>query len=232
MSDGTVRAHPLPQGAELLPGGGVRFRLWAPGCDTVSLAVEGADAPTPMQAEEEGWHELTLPQAGPGTLYQFVLPDGLRVPDPASRHQPRDVHGPSEVVDPAAYRWNDADWGGRPWHEAVLYELHVGAFTPEGTFRAAIGKLDHLASLGVTAVEVMPVADFPGGRNWGYDGVLLYAPDSSYGRPEDFKAFVDAAHARGCWTWSTTTSARTGTTCPCTRRSSSRTGTRRPGAPR
>jgi malto-oligosyltrehalose trehalohydrolase len=121
----------------------------------------------------------------------------MRVPDPASRYQPEDVHGPSEVIDPAAWSWNDAGWQGRTWNEAVIYELHVGTFTPRGTFRSAIEKLGHLVSLGVTAIEIMPVADFPGGRNWGYDGVLLYAPDSSYGRPEDLKALVEAAHALG-----------------------------------
>jgi maltooligosyltrehalose trehalohydrolase len=107
------------------------------------------------------------------------------------------VHGPSEVIDPSAYQWKDSAWRGRPWSDAVLYELHVGAFTEEGTFLAAIEKLDHLVHLGVTAIEIMPVADFPGKRNWGYDGVLLYAPDSSYGRPEDFKALIEAAHLRG-----------------------------------
>ena len=141
-----------------------------------------------MSALGEGWYELSVNGAGAGTRYQFVLPDGLRVPDPASRFQPDDVHGPSEVVDPAAYRWQDEEWNGRPWHEAVVYELHVGTFTAAGTFRGAIERLDHLAALGVTAIEIMPVADFPGARNWGYDGVLLYAPDSSYGRPEDLKA--------------------------------------------
>ena len=122
---------------------------------------------------------------------------GCACPDPASRYQPEDVHGPSEVIDPAAYVWRDAGWSGRPWEEAVVYELHIGAFTPEGTFRAAIGKLDHLVALGVTAIEIMPIGDFPGRRNWGYDGVLPYAPDSAYGRPEDLKALVEAAHARG-----------------------------------
>ena len=149
-----------------------------------------------MRACEGGWHELHVPQACAGTRYRFVLPDGTRVPDPASRFQPDDVHGCSEVIDPAGYEWN-APWAGRAWHEAVLYELHVGAFTPAGTFRAAIARLDHLAVLGITAIEIMPVADFPGARNWGYDGVLPYAPDSSYGTPEDFKALVDAAHALG-----------------------------------
>ena len=150
-----------------------------------------------MTQQPDGWHELVTDQATAGTCYQYVLPEGLHVPDPASRFQPEDVHGPSEVIDPTAYIWQDGDWQGRPWSDTILYELHIGAFTPEGTFTAAISKLDHLVQLGVTAIEIMPVADFPGKRNWGYDGVLLYAPDSSYGRPEDLKALVDAAHARG-----------------------------------
>jgi malto-oligosyltrehalose trehalohydrolase len=145
----------------------------------------------------EGWHELLVPDARAGTRYQYILPDGMRVPDPASRFQPDDAHGASEVIDPTAYVWRDTAWSGRPWHEAVLYELHVGAFTSGGTFREARERLDHLVTLGVTGIEIMPVADFPGRRNWGYDGVLLYAPDSTYGRPEDFMALVDAAHARG-----------------------------------
>jgi malto-oligosyltrehalose trehalohydrolase len=196
------RAHPLPQGAELEPAGGVRFRLWAPDCAQIGIEIEStvaADDPTVtfMQASGAGWHQLVLPTARAGTRYRYVLPDGRRVPDPASRFQPEDVHGPSEVIDPAQYAWRDGDWTGRAWHEAVVYELHIGTFTTAGTFRAAIERLGHLAALGVTAIEIMPVADFPGRRNWGYDGVLLYAPDSSYGRPEDFKALVDAAHAQG-----------------------------------
>ncbi len=195
----TTHAHKLPAGAFLLPGGGALFRLWAPGCATVGLLLEGPGVQggiLSMTSEAEGWFELSVPTAGPGTLYYFVLPDGMKVPDPASRFQPQDVHGPSEVIDPAAYDWNVA-WAGRPWDEIVLYEVHIGSFTPEGSFRAAIGKLDHVASLGVTALEIMPVWDFPGKRNWGYDGVLPYAPDSSYGRPEDFKALIEAAHQRG-----------------------------------
>ena len=191
------RAHEMPYGAQLASGERVRFRVWAPGSDHLSIALECHSEPLPMKASGDGWFELETDRARVGSRYSFVLPDGFRVPDPASRFQPDDVHGPSEVIDPAAYHWSDYDWPGRPWHEAVVYELHVGAFTPEGTFAAARRKLDHLATLGVTAIEVMPVADFPGRRNWGYDGVLPYAPDSSYGRPEDFKAFVDAAHARG-----------------------------------
>ena len=111
--------------------------------------------------------------------------------------QPEDVHGPSEVIDPAHFPWTDDDWAGRPWNEAVIYDLHVGAFTPEGTFASAATHLKELAGLGITAVEIMPVADFPGRRNWGYDGVLFYAPDSSYGRPDDFKRFVQDAHVVG-----------------------------------
>ncbi len=186
----------MPHGAQWAAHIGTRFRLWAPAHPHIDLVVEGRD-PLPMEDIGHGWRERVVRDAGPGTLYRFRLPDGLLVPDPASRFQPADVHGPSEVVDPAEYRWRDEAWTGRPWHEAVLYELHIGTFTPEGTFRAAIGKLDHLASVGVNAVEVMPVGDFPGARNWGYDGVLPYAPDAAYGRPEDFKAFVEAAHLRG-----------------------------------
>ncbi|NKC31995.1 malto-oligosyltrehalose trehalohydrolase [Falsiroseomonas selenitidurans] len=194
--DAVARAHALPFGATLLPGGGVRFRLWAPSHAQVALVLEGG--PTlAMRRDAGGWHELVAEAAGAGTRYRFRLPDGLLVPDPASRHQPQDVHGPSEVVDPAAHRWTDAAWHGRPWAEAVLYELHIGAFTPEGSFRAAIERLPHLAALGVTALQIMPVADFPGARNWGYDGVLPFAPDASYGRPEDLKALVQAAHGHG-----------------------------------
>ena len=192
-----TRRHRMPFGAELQANGRVRFRLWAPPHPEVRLDLDDATMPMPMQPVGDGWHELVTDDARAGTRYRFVLPDGLKVPDPASRRQPEDVHGPSEVVDPAAYRWEDAGWRGRPWAAAVVYELHIGAFTPEGTFRAAAAKLDHLAALGVTAIEIMPIGDFPGRRNWGYDGVLPYAPDSSYGRPEDLKALIDAAHARG-----------------------------------
>jgi maltooligosyltrehalose trehalohydrolase len=195
QSQGLTRRHLMRFGTALTDSG-VRFGLWAPKHDRILLQVEGENEPREMRGAD-GWHELHVKGLAAGTRYRFVLPDGLRVPDPASRFQPEDVHGPSEVIDPEAYRWNDSAWRGRPWEECVLYELHVGAFTPEGTFRATIERLDHLVALGVTAIELMPVADFPGARNWGYDGVLLFAPDSSYGRPEDLKALVDAAHARG-----------------------------------
>ncbi|WP_127091072.1 malto-oligosyltrehalose trehalohydrolase [Aquabacter cavernae] len=183
----------MPYGAEITPEG-VRFTLYAPAQRRVRLHVDGLSLD--MEARPGGWHQCLAPVSA-GVRYGFELEDGLRVPDPASRYQPEDCHGPSEVVDPARFRWRDGDWRGRPWHEAVLYELHVGAFTPEGTFRSAMDRLDDLVALGVTGLSLMPLADFPGARNWGYDGVLPFAPDSTYGRPEDLKALVDAAHRRG-----------------------------------
>jgi maltooligosyltrehalose trehalohydrolase len=191
----TQSAPHLSQGATV-EADGVRFRLWAPGCDSVALFLEADGRAVPMQKQPGEFYEVFVQGVGAGTLYRYQLPDGLKVPDPASRYQPQDVHGPSEVIDPNGYDWTES-WSSRPWNEIVLYELHVGAFTREGTFRAAIDKLDHLAGLGVTAIEIMPISDFPGGRNWGYDGVLPYAPESSYGRPDDLKALVEAAHTRG-----------------------------------
>jgi malto-oligosyltrehalose trehalohydrolase len=188
----------MPFGAELGPEG-VRFRLWAPRHARLGLRLErGGDVETVyMQPQPGGWHEYFARGVAAGACYRFVLPEGTAVPDPAARFQPRDVYGPSEVIDPLGYGWHDQAWRGRPWSEAILYELHVGTFTPAGTFRAATDRLDYLARLGVTALELMPLADFPGRRNWGYDGVLPFAPDSSYGRPEELKALIDAAHAAG-----------------------------------
>jgi malto-oligosyltrehalose trehalohydrolase len=191
----THRVHAMPFGTRIGRDGAVRFRVWAPTHASITLEIEGATLA--LERDPAGWHEIVTGAAAPGSRYRFVLPDGLRVPDPASRHQPEDVHGPSELIDPASYPWREGGWRGRPWQEAVLYELHVGTFTPGGTFRSAIERLDHLASLGVTALQIMPVGAFPGRRNWGYDGVLPYAPDAAYGRPEDFKALIEAAHARG-----------------------------------
>ena len=188
------RRHELPFGAELVDGG-VRFRLWAPKAKSVALRLEHPGE-LPMARAGDGWFELTTAAARAGSRYRYIV-DGQAVPDPASRYQPEDVHGPSEVIDPRAYEWNDARWRGRAWQEIVLYELHIGTFSEHGDFTGVERHLDHLARLGVTALELMPVADFPGKRNWGYDGVLLFAPDSRYGRPEDLKRLVDAAHARG-----------------------------------
>jgi maltooligosyltrehalose trehalohydrolase len=191
--------HDMPFGATFLDSGGVRFRLWAPDCERVQLELdEGAAARRlPMQPLADGWHERVEPTAGAGTRYRFVVSDGLVVPDPASRWNPDDVHGASAVTDPAAHAWQDAAWPGRPWHEAVIYELHVGSFTPQGNYLAAAERLSELAALGITAIELMPVADFPGQRGWGYDGVLPFAPDSSYGTPDELKQLIDAAHGHG-----------------------------------
>jgi maltooligosyltrehalose trehalohydrolase len=188
--------HAMPFGAALQDGG-VRFRLWAPGQRQVFLLLAGRDDAVPMAATDEGWFELTTADARAGSRYSFRLEDGKAVPDPVSRFQPDDVHGPSEVIDPAAYRWQHADWRGRPWHETVLYELHLGTFSEEGTHDGLRRKLDHLAALGVTAIELMPLADFLGTRNWGYDGVLPFAPDASYGRPDQLKRLIDEIHGRG-----------------------------------
>jgi malto-oligosyltrehalose trehalohydrolase len=189
----------MPFGAEVRADGATRFRLWAPGARRVDVALGDAasSAMLAMTAAEGGWFEAVARDAGAGTRYRFRIDGGLHVPDPASRSNPDDVHGPSMVVDPLAFEWADGAWRGRPWEEAVIYELHVGTFTPDGTFAAAMTKLDDLAELGVTAIELMPVADFPGRRNWGYDGVLPYAPDAVYGAPDDLKRLVQAAHARG-----------------------------------
>ena len=187
----------MPFGAEVGEDGGVRFRLWAPAANTVSVVISGhRTKKVPMIAVGKGWYELVTTDAGAGSRYQFEIDGNLRVPDPASRFQPQDIHGPSEVIDPRAFPWS-TNWKGRPWEEAVVYELHVGTFSPSGLYSGVQERLDYLVDLGVTAIELMPVSDFPGRRNWGYDGVLPYAPDSSYGRPEDLKALIDAAHGKG-----------------------------------
>lgn len=190
------RRHKLPFGAEL-ERDGTRFRLWAPRAAGVSLRLEG-DRPVDlaMAGDGNGWFALTTERAAPGARYRYLV-DGAPYPDPASRRQPEGVHGPSEVVDPQAYDWSDADWRGRPWEEIVLYELHLGTFAATGDFAGAVDHLGDLCRLGVTAVELMPIAEFPGARNWGYDGVFPYAPSSRYGRPEALKALVEACHARG-----------------------------------
>lgn len=186
------RVFPKTWGAEFVAVGEVRFRLWAPGQQEVALRLGTSE--TPMSRSDDGWFELLATGVSAGAEYCFVLADGMTVPDPASRGQKDDVNGPSLVIDPTNYEWQNADWRGRPWEEAVIYELHVGTFTGEGTFRGAIEKLPHLAQLGITAIEIMPLAHFGGNRGWGYDGVLPYAPHGAYGPPEDLKAFIDAAH--------------------------------------
>jgi malto-oligosyltrehalose trehalohydrolase len=185
----------MPFGAELRDDG-VAFRLWAPSRDRAGVIVDGAEHA--LEPRAGGWFERTVRNARAGSRYAFAFPGvDVRVPDPASRFQPDGVHAPSEVIDPRTYVWRQSGWFGRPWHEIVLYELHVGTFTPEGTYAAAAARLDALAELGVTAVELMPLAQPAGDRNWGYDGVLPFAPQRAYGTPDELKAFVDAAHARG-----------------------------------
>jgi maltooligosyltrehalose trehalohydrolase len=188
------RRHSMPFGAQVRADG-VRFRLWAPAARSVDLVI--SQTIKPLEPAGDGWFERVDPDAAAGTLYQYRIDGKELVPDPASRFQPQDVGGPSEVIDASRYAWHDVGWRNRPWAEAVIYELHVGTFTPEGTYGAVSSRLDALKDLGVTAVELMPLSDFAGKRNWGYDGVLPYAPDSSYGRPEELKALVEAAHAAG-----------------------------------
>lgn len=178
----------------LLGADGVTFRLWAPAAKQVTLFCDGKNLPMPR--EENGWFRLFVPGVSAGVRYAFRIDHELDVPDPASHFQPDDVHAPSQVID-HDYSWTTEQWTGRPWETSVFLELHVGTFTKDGTYRAAIDKLDHLVETGITAIELMPLADFPGRWNWGYDGVLLYAPDHRYGRPDDLKALVDAAHERG-----------------------------------
>jgi maltooligosyltrehalose trehalohydrolase len=178
-------------GAKRLDDGSVRFRLWAPAQETVSVAIEAGDL-LPMQRSTDGWFEATS-KVPDGTRYRYRLADGLMVPDPASTGQATDVHDAS-VVESGTFAWKHPDWRGRPWVETVLYEVHVGA---AGGFRGVRADLPRLKELGVTAIELMPVNDFPGKRNWGYDGVLPYAPDSAYGSPEDLKELVDTAHGLG-----------------------------------
>jgi len=188
----------MPFGAALTDKG-VRFRLWAPAAGKVELKLEHAQDAEFVEMREvgAGWFEATAPRAGAGSRYRYRIDGDMEVPDPASRYQPNDVQGPSMVVDPGDYVWRHDDWAGRPWHEAVVYELHVGTFTPDGTFNGMRRRLDHLVELGITAIELMPIADFSGRRNWGYDGVLPYAPDSVYGTPNDLKRLIDEAHGRG-----------------------------------
>lgn len=182
----------LPFGANLIGPNRTHFRIWAPAQGAMSVRVDGI-AQVSLRRSADGWFEAEA-DCGAGARYRYVLDDGTAIPDPASRAQDGDVHGASIVVDPAAYSWREKNWSGRPWHEAAIYELHAGVL---GGFERITAELPRLASLGVTAVELMPIAEFPGARNWGYDGVLPFAPECSYGSPADLKSLVDAAHANG-----------------------------------
>ncbi|MDE2481385.1 MAG: malto-oligosyltrehalose trehalohydrolase, partial [bacterium] len=178
---------------------GVRYRLWAPSAKSLSLVVASdGDRKVRMQRTADGWFECVDLHSRAGTRYWYELDDDARVPDPAARFMPHGPHAPSEVVDPASFAWQPGtETCVRPQREYVFYELHVGTFTPEGTFAAAASHLEYLAELGVTAIELMPVAQAAGSKNWGYDGVGFYAPSCAYGRPDDLKAFVARAHVLG-----------------------------------
>ena len=184
-----------PHHGALPSDGTTTFRVWAPDADQLALVM--GDDTRPMEAVGEGYFELEVDDAGPGTRYRISLDGDGPFPDPASRFQPAGVHGPSEVVDPSDYTWADDDWSGVPREALVFYELHVGTFTSKGTFDAVRERLDYLKSLGVTAIELMPVHDFPGERNWGYDPAAWFAPARPYGRPDELRQLVDAAHQAG-----------------------------------
>jgi maltooligosyltrehalose trehalohydrolase len=181
--------------------GGVHYRTRCahPEAEVVILNRQGAVIrAVPLHDEGDGYLSAFDEAGAAGDLYKYSFGgQGNAWPDPASSYQPHGVHGPSAVVDPGLFQWSDESWSRPEFSELVIYEVHVGAFTPGGQFRSAIGRLPHLAALGITAVELMPIADFPGERNWGYDGVMLYAPSRAYGTPDDLRAFVDAAHGHG-----------------------------------
>lgn len=188
----------LEFGARQLPDGSTRFRVWAPRAKSLSVKIFGDDERTLAMGRSEGnVFEAIANDTSAGADYKYIIDDEKERPDPVSRWQPAGVHGPSRVVEPHGFEWTDADWKGVPLKDLIIYELHVGTFTPEGTFQAVIEKLPYLKSLGITAIELMPVAEFPGGRNWGYDGAHLYAPQSTYGGPLGLKSLVDACHREG-----------------------------------
>ncbi|MFI5349348.1 MAG: malto-oligosyltrehalose trehalohydrolase [Elusimicrobiota bacterium] len=179
---------------------GVDFRVWAPQAAELQVELERGGRPLTTRALErgrDGYFEAFIKQAAAGDAYRYRVDGKGPFPDPASRFQPGGVHGPSLVVDPNAFHWTDANWKGVPSRKLMLYEIHLGTFTPDGTFDGAAARLSALAELGVTAIELMPVADFPGRRNWGYDGAALFAPARCYGAPDRFRSFVDAAHRQG-----------------------------------
>ena len=185
----------VPVGAEVLSSGGVHFRVWAPTHRKVDVLVD--ERFYPLRPEQDGYFSGEVAAAGPGSLYKYRLDDGEAYPDPASRFQPRGPHEPSQVVDPDSYSWSDANWRGVSIRGQIIYEMHIGTFTPEGTWAAAIRELPALVAAGISVLEVMPVNEFPGQFGWGYDGVHPYAPTRLYGTPDDFRRFVDQAHQLG-----------------------------------
>jgi maltooligosyltrehalose trehalohydrolase len=193
----TNMSRRLPIGAELSQSGRVHFRVWAPRARRVDLILENDPSAIQLETETGGYHGGLADTAAVGTRYRFRLDGRAVVPDPASRFQPEGPHGPSCVVDSTTFQWTDAAWPGTRLEGQVIYEMHVGTFTPDGTWSAAARELPELARVGITVIELMPVADFPGRFGWGYDGVNLFAPTRLYGTPDDFRRFVDRAHAVG-----------------------------------
>jgi len=187
-----------PVGAEALPGERVHARVWAPKCRRVSMVIEPDARSVEMEPESDGYFSALVEDVPVGSLYRFRLDGGEKLyPDPVSRFQPDGPHGPSQIVDPFRFEWTDHEWKGRSIKGQVVYEMHIGTFTPEGTWEAAMLELPHLVDLGVTMLELMPVAEFPGRFGWGYDGVDLFAPTRLYGKPENMRRFVDRAHGLG-----------------------------------
>jgi maltooligosyltrehalose trehalohydrolase len=184
-------------GTTRLADGNWQFLVWAPNCRSVSLHLSDTNDVVPMESLARGYHRAIVTDLRSGTRYFYRLDQGRDVPDPASRFQPEGVHGPSQLVDTAAFRWTDQDWRGRALESSIFYELHVGVYTPEGTFDALIPYLSELVELGITTIEIMPVAQFPGSRNWGYDGAYPFAPQNSYGGPEGLQRLINAAHCHG-----------------------------------
>ena len=201
MAEVVRRRHRMPFGAELVERG-VRFRLWAPAAQRVDLMLEdgGRARAIDMQALPEGWFEVVTDAAQAGSRYRFRIDGKLAVADPASRFNPEDAQGPSMVIDPCKFAWHDESWRARPWHEAVLYELHVGTFTAAGTFAGVEERLGYLVELGVTVIELMPIADFPGARGWGYDGTSgLRPPMRASVPPRSFKSWSGGCVHPAAW---------------------------------
>ncbi|MGB7843493.1 MAG: malto-oligosyltrehalose trehalohydrolase, partial [Salinimicrobium sp.] len=183
-------------GAEFLKNRDSRFLVWSPLAESVDLIIKGEKEPVPLIKDRDGYWETETEAIQPGGLYQFRLNGKDDFPDPASKYQPHGVHSWSQLIDPFSFQWQDSAWKGRELDDMIIYELHVGAFTPKGTFEAVIDKLDHLEELGVNTLELMPIAQFPGDRNWGYDGVYPFAPQDSYGGTEGLKKLINACHKR------------------------------------
>ena len=199
MTDEPTQIRQLDLGARYLGSDSTRFRVWAPRAKEMAVRLLG-ETPRliPMVPQGHGYFETVVPKVRPGDRYLYRLDDRIERPDPASQYQPEGVHAASAVVNQSAFQWTDRRWRGLPLEDLIIYELHTGTLTQAGTFEAVIPLLDYLRNdVGITAIELMPVAQFPGGRNWGYDGVYPFAPQASYGGPQGLKTLVNTCHARG-----------------------------------